>query len=164
MRRLYVASIRFGLPLIHAKHRKQSNHARLYLLSSETCAKRSVGVRLLFASILPALPNLWLIICVPSHLATLCCLMVLDMAASTDCNDNDDDDDDDDDWHFLSSRYQLTKPLEHVKVSEKVWMHNQIHSSHLKTFNSRQLDFFIYCHKRPQDVCKFLFKVTKDKK
>ena len=39
--------------------------------------------------------------------------MVLDMAASTDCNDNDDDDDDDDDddWHFLSSRYQLTKPL-----------------------------------------------------
>ena len=67
-------------------------------------------------------------------------------------------------WHFLSSRYPLTKPLEHVKVSEKVWMHNQIHSSHLKTFNSRQLDFFIYCHKWPQDVCKFLFKVKKRQK
>ena len=67
-------------------------------------------------------------------------------------------------WHFLSSRYTLTKRLEHVNVSEKVWMHNQIHSSHLKTFNSRQLDFFIYCHKRPQDVCKFLFKVKKRQK
>jgi len=43
-------------------------------------------------------------------------------------------------------------------------MHNQIHSSHLKTFKSRQLDFFIHCHKRPQDVCKFLFKVKKRQK
>ena len=95
MRSKYVASIRFGLPLrIDGMHRKQSNHARLYLLSSETYAKRCVGARLLFASILPALPNLWLTICVTRHLATLCCLMVLDMAASTDCNDNDDDDDD----------------------------------------------------------------------
>ena len=77
---------------MHGKHRRQSNQARLYLLSSETYAKRCVGARLLFASILPALPNLWLIICETSHSATICCLMVLDMAASTDCNDNDDDD------------------------------------------------------------------------
>ena len=67
-------------------------------------------------------------------------------------------------WHFLSTRYPLTKRLEHVKVPDKVWMHYQIHSSHLKTFNSRQLHLSVYCHKRPQDVCKFLFKVKKRQK